>query len=83
MGKLKDMIVPEDEWSRFRLSQHEYNYLKNMHTFSEQQQQYLQGMLVGYMKIVAMDNGYNIDDKLDFDMDFDHNDLQIKVRKVV
>lgn len=81
MGSLKDQMIPEDDWNHLRLTQAEYNYLKNMNTFVEQQQQYLQGMLVGFMKIIAIQNGYSPTDVLDFDVDLDHNDLQLKVRR--
>lgn len=81
MGQLKDKLIPEDEWSRYELSEPEYNYLKNMYDFIEAQKNYLDGLLHGFMKLQALKLGYDVTDKLMFDVDFEDN-REIKIRKI-
>lgn len=76
-GKLKKNN-PEEK--RFIIRPHEFDYLLKVEQVKKSQEFYLNGLINEYLKMIALKYGYNLDDNLEFKIDFAGQNRELTIR---
>lgn len=82
MGKLKDKIM-DNNTNEFALKEEEFNHLMNLNVAKNQIVQSANVMMSSFLHYVATNRlGYDNDDNLQFELDFEDEKRILKVTKL-